>query len=238
MAERSARPMESKAPDGRRLTASFDGGRSTSDGRRLLLRRAEDRCRVLKRFGRCFTGFRAPPEPGTRRPSRRARVFWRWGSAARASSVTTRSAATRYPLPRSAVEVGDLVRPASSGLGRGAQRPLGRPALAVRALERSSGVMDPASADPAPILVVELDVRPEGARSDRSGRVPGTEHLSMSSSPRYARRRSKARWWWASAAPNSPGDREASVDSRCGKPVTIARPCEGGPRSRSSVPGQ
>jgi hypothetical protein len=60
MAECSARRLESRAPDGRLLTAAFDGGPITSDGGLLLLRGVEDRCRILERFGECFTDFRDP----------------------------------------------------------------------------------------------------------------------------------------------------------------------------------
>ena len=49
MTECSARRLESKAPDGRLLTAAFDGGPITSDGGLLLLREVEERCRILQR---------------------------------------------------------------------------------------------------------------------------------------------------------------------------------------------
>ena len=58
MTECSERRLESRAPDGRLLTAAFDGGPITSDGGILLLREVEERCRILQRFGECFTDFR------------------------------------------------------------------------------------------------------------------------------------------------------------------------------------
>ena len=58
MTERSERRLESRAPDGRLLTAAFDGGPITSDGGLLLLREVEERCQILQRFGECFIDFR------------------------------------------------------------------------------------------------------------------------------------------------------------------------------------
>ena len=58
MAECSERRLESRAPDGRLLTAAFDGGPITSDGGLLLLREVEERCQILQRFGECFIDFR------------------------------------------------------------------------------------------------------------------------------------------------------------------------------------
>ncbi|MEO1696310.1 MAG: IS1380 family transposase [Planctomycetota bacterium] len=58
MTECSARRLESKAPDGRLLTAAFDGGPITSDGGVLLLREVEQRSRILERFSECFSDFR------------------------------------------------------------------------------------------------------------------------------------------------------------------------------------
>ena len=58
MTECNERRLESRAPDGRLLTAAFDGGPITSDGGLLLLREVEERCRILERFGGCFQDFR------------------------------------------------------------------------------------------------------------------------------------------------------------------------------------
>lgn len=60
MTECNASRVESRASDGRLLTAAFDGGPITSDGGLLLLREVERRCRILERFGECFTDFRGP----------------------------------------------------------------------------------------------------------------------------------------------------------------------------------
>ena len=50
--------LESKSPDGRTLTAAFDGGAITSDGGVILLGEVESKIRALERFGECFTDFR------------------------------------------------------------------------------------------------------------------------------------------------------------------------------------
>lgn len=50
--------LESKAPDGRTFTAAFDGGNITSDGGIPLLRLVDDKCKILERFGQCFTDYR------------------------------------------------------------------------------------------------------------------------------------------------------------------------------------
>jgi len=58
MTECSDARLEAKAPDGRTLTAAFDGGAITSDGGVILLREVESKIRVLERFGGCFKDFR------------------------------------------------------------------------------------------------------------------------------------------------------------------------------------
>jgi hypothetical protein len=52
--------LKSKAPDGRAFTAAFDGGNIISDVGIPLLRLVDDRCKILERFGQCFTDYRDP----------------------------------------------------------------------------------------------------------------------------------------------------------------------------------
>src|ERR1017187_2717092 len=58
-----ARPLE--APQklgGRGLVWRFDGGAITSDGGALVLKKLEERTRIVRRFATCFADYRNPQQ--------------------------------------------------------------------------------------------------------------------------------------------------------------------------------
>src|SRR5450756_835926 len=56
-----AQPLEaSQNLGGRQLVWRFDGGDITSDGGALVLKKLEERTRIVKRFAACFTDYRNP----------------------------------------------------------------------------------------------------------------------------------------------------------------------------------
>ena len=56
-----AQPLEaSQKLGGRELVWNFDGGDITSDGGALVLKKLEERTRIVRRFAACFTDYRNP----------------------------------------------------------------------------------------------------------------------------------------------------------------------------------
>src|ERR1019366_1295604 len=56
-----AQPLEaSQKLGGRELVWRFDGGDITSDGGALVLKKLEERTRIVRRFATCFTDYRNP----------------------------------------------------------------------------------------------------------------------------------------------------------------------------------
>ena len=60
MTECTQPELRFRAPSGHELVARFDGGDMTSDAGMLLLRRADDRIRLVERFAGCFSDHRDP----------------------------------------------------------------------------------------------------------------------------------------------------------------------------------
>lgn len=62
MTECNAQRLLFQAHQRREVTATFDGGRVTSDGGGLLLREVEERFGIVRSFASCFTDYRDPDE--------------------------------------------------------------------------------------------------------------------------------------------------------------------------------